>query len=280
MPRRYGSTAAAAATMAGALAPAAKSGFSQLSRMLTRDIYNKLSSSIGRKAKVGLKDKRYQRSRYAAHAVKLHRRAAVDGAQPANELIISKSNTLTSFHVTGLTQGDAIDQRERQIIFMNGFRLNFFLQNDDTTPMYGRWWVLQYRQAEGYSADNVGTDFFRGDSSIRAVNFVNALEFNRRMALTHNNMKYKQLASGKFRLAGKLDVTDALYQDNTTDSQMYVDKYIPVNNTVRYNSSVNADCSNPIVFCFWVCRSDDDSGTASANNEIKYRIASTVHFTD
>lgn len=282
MSRRY---AAAGATLAGALAPAAKSGISQITRMLGRDAYNRLSRMVARKAKRAPKSKYQRAARRLAvsHDPKLHRTVKLSSDATPLEAILEKSNFLESLHLTQISQGSTINLRERQIIHLNGFRVNFFIQNNDATPMLGRWAILQNRQTTGYDIGDIGVDLFRGTSDQRAVDFNSIPNLQQRMNQPFNTMKYRVISQGKFRLAPGKPFDNSLtpiYQDNVTDSQFILDRYFPYNGTIRYQSSESTSCTNPLIFIFYAIRTDDDSGTPSTQNQILFRLASMQYFVD
>lgn len=146
------------------------------------------------------------------------------------------TSTLYSYGITDIAQGDDINNRERRMVNLRGFKLCMELENDHTTPMYINIAVLCPRDG---AAGVVNGDFFRGSSTARALDFddagITGMEYH---CLPINSDRYTILKHKRYRLDPS---SEAAYKNSNGTNFKNVDWYIPIKRQLRYNNQPTND---------------------------------------
>jgi len=145
------------------------------------------------------------------------------------------SNQLTVKDLTQIAQGDEVNDRLRQIIFVKGIKLNFFWSNSLQVPQFVNWAILQERYSTApVSTVNVNLYKSQDSQTQRAVNFDNV-----------STAAHKQ---GRFQAAS---IENLAYENGNNSSYRNIEQYIPINTRVNYESTSAASGTNPIFFVTW-----------------------------
>lgn len=159
------------------------------------------------------------------------------------------SNQLTVKDLTQIAQGDEVNDRLRQIIFVKGIKLNFFWSNSLQVPQFVNWAILQERYSTApVSTVNVNLDFYRGSQTQRAVNFDNVSTAAHKHTYQINTDKYIIHGQGRFQAAS---IENLAYENGNNSSYRNIEQYIPINTRVNYESTSAASGTNPIFFVTW-----------------------------
>lgn len=177
-----------------------------------------------------------------------------------------------------IVQGDNVNDRQRQVIFVKGVTISLYLRNvDETTPVNMRWCVLM---AKGAGPVTVNDNFYRGAGVQRYVNFDDVSNGLHHMTYPINRDKFKVLAEGKYSLApSRTPVSTVSYYSGSQPSHMQLQRYIPVGEKIEFDGTSAGAGLQTLWFCYWA--------TGPAYNLLAPKVAqitsalhTLVHFVD
>lgn len=174
-----------------------------------------------------------------------------------------------------ITQGDGINQRLRQLIYVKSVKLSLFVENINTEKILNyRWALLSMKGSHGPFLD-VDPDFYLGTSSSRYVAHSSVGNGMHHMSYPLNRDKFTVFAEGKKTLAPKGLAT------NTGDisSFLYLNEYIPVGQRVDYDGTSVNTAKSPIYLVWWVSHPDRNN-LIPLPDQMKHTFSVAVNFVD
>lgn len=159
---------------------------------------------------------------------------------------------ITNIPVT--TTGE-IDKRDRDMVDLIGFRIEWSLRNAVDQPLIIHMAVVAKKNATSFSS----TNFFRGVGQDRGINFgtsLTSLEMNNNSI---NTDEYVVLLHKRIMLQG-VNQSASFYQLEGRNYK-FIKTYIPIRRQLRYDST--SLCNEPIHVCLWADGLISASGAAS-----------------
>ncbi|AXH77887.1 MAG: capsid protein [Tethyvirus abatis] len=181
---------------------------------------------------------------------------------------------LYQFQLWNIVKGQAIDNRERDIVNLRGYRFNCeFVNRFNTAPLQGHICVLV---PKALTPTISTTDFFRAHKDSRAEDFNvgrTSIEF---MKWPVNTDKYHILMHHRFTLAP----SNASEPYNTMGPKNWYSysRYLPIKRQIRYDGSSNADNTMNISLCYWFDYFGQTAGATSAVNAVGIGHDVTAYF--
>lgn len=167
------------------------------------------------------------------------------------------SRTLRIRGLTFIPKGQLINERERNVVNVRGFKICLAVRNMIAQPVYFNAAVVSVRNDTVVTTSN----FFRAQGAERGQNFENSLTGLQMHCLNLNTDKFNILKHRRYRLAP--DVNDSSnYQDNKGNSYMNIDWYIKLKRQLRFDDDdQNTPIDSPIYLVYWC-----DAWTAAAGS--------------
>lgn len=254
-----------------------------LATSAARDFYRTAKRSLMSKHSVHTsKGKQYQNKFYHKSNGAQNVLYSLKYASNSNDTItIDFPNKIQGQEATRIAQGDAINQRQRQILWAKQCQFNLWLQNNTTVPMYYRWFVVQWKFITPGSDPIVdaGTDMFRGQAgNVRNVNFTAISNQQHKHTYPLNPDKFRVFAEGCGTIAGTGSTT---YLSESHNSYVSIKRKVSLNKRIGYEDSTNSSCNNPICLLYFVQAVNDFSGGPSGiNTDMSHNANIALHFND
>lgn len=154
------------------------------------------------------------------------------------------SRTLAKFELTQIsrTAGNTINLRQRDIVNLRGFAINFDFQCLGTNFQYVNMAVLSSKEDNDVNV----TDFFRsgGLGTTRYLDFDNALSSLQFAHLGINSDKYTILLHKRWK------VNRSTRGTGSADWRTYK-RYLKVNRQIQYDSEIASSCLDKIFLVIW-----------------------------
>lgn len=161
--------------------------------------------------------------------------------------------------LSNIEQGILINQRERGMITLGGFKMHMYFKNLVQNPQYLNFCMVASKNS-GLAA--AGASFitpigwFRGEGAFRATDFSSAIT-----SLSMHNQKintddYIVLFHHRMTLAGKLLESSADVQTNIHNEWTERKMWVPVKRQIRYSGPTGEPTDTTIFFVHWTCPID------------------------
>lgn len=188
-----------------------------------------------------------------------------------------QGNDLIALHITDIPLGSSINDRERQTLFISGFKINYFCRNKTTKPGYLNWAIIQSKFTETLqaSASGLGNEFFRGANTISSVNFDAVADAMHKYSYSINSDKFKVLHVERCVVGPASE--SANYEMGASNSWKNYDRYVSFNQKIRYDADLGSDCVNPVYFVTWFNPWDVQT-TATTIDQIENRLHCVTYF--
>lgn len=174
--------------------------------------------------------------------------------------VTKDSRVLYTQNLTELGFGDDINQRQRQLINLRGFKLCTHFRNDDDDPIYLNVAVVHGKLSE---AAPTSVEFFRGNGNSRGVDFGSGLTPLQFHCLNINTDSYVILRHKRYIIKGKAN-TATNYVDRSGKNYMTMKWWIPLKRQLRYESNASTQPTTGNVWLvYWADQIGATSGTAS-----------------
>lgn len=186
------------------------------------------------------------------------------------------SNVLNTVGVTSIEQGTAINQRERQLVQLRGFKIHYVARNLVGLPVYNRLALVRfkYRSDAGTSPD-IDTDFFRGQLSKRAIPFTSVANAQHLYDYSINTDKFEVLWDHKFILYGN-NLPGTAEEAAFTK---FVDKFVPCNKVIHYDDTTSFSDNDGIYLIHW-CAAYNNNTITPVTGQVYTRGHVTTFFQD
>jgi len=149
------------------------------------------------------------------------------------------TRTLGTASLTNIDQGQAADNRERNHVFIKGFRINFSFRNLLTSSQVLHLAVIAPRDKDTVNGDN----FFRAYTGEEGHQFGSARTSLEQIYDPINTDTYAVLAHKRYRMAPA----------TSTEGRNLLSKsmYVKLNRQVTYESILAGECKTPVFFVYW-----------------------------
>lgn len=217
-----------------------------------------IGAELGYMAYKGLKNKFSPRQIGEAPGTGTAKKCATVDQNPTNR----DTRTLYTEELTTISQGDDIDQRERMLANVRGFKIDAEIRNNNGVPMYVNVAVLCTKA--GTSSGTIDTsDFFRASvGGNRGRDFSTILNSNEMHNLAINSDRYIILRHKRYRLG-----EDSSTQYNTQKSNSYMNLkwYVPLKRQLRWDSGLGVQPENGEVWLvYWFDQFGSTTGTGAS----------------
>ncbi len=168
--------------------------------------------------------------------------------------------------IPGANLANNIDERQRDIINLRGFKACWEVRNTSSVPLHLNMAVLAAK--EGADADIPNEGFFRGTGSTRGIDFSNNLNSNDFSCRPINADKYTVFTHKRWLLnpQGEAAAGD---QNEVGTSFMSLKQYFPIRRQIRYRTNADTDCETKIYLVWWCDQFQTDTGTAPVSDAIQ-----------
>lgn len=170
--------------------------------------------------------------------------------------VLQNTRVLNSVEVTNIPEGNSINQRERQMANLRGFKMCLEVRNVRDEPLYFNLAVLA---PKGATASVVTADFFRGSTDDRAQDFdATALNSNEFHCLPINSDKYVVLLHKRYRLGPSPGAT--LYTNENSNNFLNIDRYVSLKRQLRWSSGEQSAEVGRVYVVYWASVFNGASG--------------------
>lgn len=165
------------------------------------------------------------------------------GTGGSKRIVVSQSDpntnntrTLVTHALLDIPQGTDIDERERRLANVRGFKICMEVKNLENEPLYFNIAVLNLKSGAGSSSGQINNiDFFRAsEGPSRARDFANDLNGMEFHCLPINTDRYNILRHKRYRLVPPVGGTTV---SHSGFSYMNVDWYIPLKRQIRWDAA-------------------------------------------
>lgn len=187
------------------------------------------------------------------------------------------SRTLYQQEITDIPKdlgNNDIDSRQREQVFLQGFKVMMSVENTTTKPVhFNVAVVMNRRDPDG----NIGTtDFFKGSGLDRGINFSNALNSNDFRSRPLNPDKFAILTHKRFTLSNPQQATP-VYEAGDKPSFTSIDFYMPVKRIITYNGDTGA-ANNRIWLVYWCDQFNTATTTLPQSNMLTHSLRIITRF--
>lgn len=172
-----------------------------------------------------------------------------------------KTKNFARFLLTDIDEGEAINQRERKLVNLRGFKIRLTGTNLLNVPMWVNIAVVkdEFADAQDNNSTFANEDFFRGYGAEREATASNALNGQQWAFLPMNPGRFTILKRKRIWLGPRSNSSPTLNPVVTTFTyDPYVQKnwftktmYVPVKRQLRYKSQNGAFCDDPLYMLVW-----------------------------
>lgn len=174
-----------------------------------------------------------------------------------------ESNDLHIVDITSISQGDDLDARFRQSIFVRGCKLHFRLTNIGAGVLGRvRWALIQPKSNRDTGTVNANNEFFRGNKTVRGVDFDAVTLASHKYIYEINPDIYKIYAQGSQELTCQ---DNASVEPGWKSNSLDFIRYVPVNAKVTFEGISSTDSNTGLMFVYWFVGSTVNSGVPIAN---------------
>lgn len=159
------------------------------------------------------------------------------------------SNTLHNDNINLLLRGDEINQRERNIINLRGWKIDMTIFNQTASPQIVNVAILQNTNNDGGPQNS---NFFKaeGDTTERAVDADSTISVLKWAHGIINRELYNVLMHKRFMIG-----PNALFSDFDSGAVMHswknFKRYVPLKRQISYDTAGNEPMSNDVHICWW-----------------------------
>jgi len=181
------------------------------------------------------------------------KRYVTETINPVNE----DTRVLYQYGLTDIDQGTAINQRERRMVNLRGFKICMEVKNIATTPLYLNVAILSPKDG---AADVTTSDFFRGAGANRGRDFGIGLNSNEFHCLPINSDRYTILKHKRYRLVPGNTPSDTASLNGY--SYMNLDWWVPLKRQIRYDADTGQPESGKVYMVYWADNFSTAGGSA------------------
>ena len=185
-----------------------------------------------------------------------------------------------SFHVTDITQleqatsANSISRRQRQIVYLKGFKICEEVSSNRDSPLYYHIAVIA---PHGNTSTPNTTDFFRSTGgTTRSVNFGTSLSSIEFRCLPINTDKYTVLWHERIMLNPVNNTASFAARDGRNYG--LVEKYIKMNREIRYDDTTSGSCENPVYVVHWADEYQTPGGGAAVTGAYSKQRRYVMYF--
>lgn len=168
------------------------------------------------------------------------------------------SRTLYSHEITDIpkdTGFNDIDNRQREVCYLNGVKIAISLMNKSTKPVH--WNVALVMNRKNPTSQPALSEFFRGSGISRGLDFNNGLNSNDFRARFINADANVVLMHDRFTLS---TATETSYEAGFKPSFMTYDKFVPIKRMITYDRDTG-NANNRLYLVYWCDEFNTPSGT-------------------
>jgi len=175
------------------------------------------------------------------------------------------------------TTTNAINQRQRNIVNISGFKICLEVRNNTESPLVWNWAIISPRDSVGITL----SDFFRGNGTTRGVDFSDALsscDINHRAI---NSDNFYILKRGKFTLVqvGTGSNPTTGFTTRTGFNYIQTQRYFKLNRQIRYDGpNGNNVETKSVFFVHWADNILVPEGTAAVADAYTLRQHLVTYF--
>lgn len=169
--------------------------------------------------------------------------------------IARDTQTLYSWDLTQLgAQADGIDSRERDVVRIGGWRVDYEVQNKVDAPVYINMAVISAKTCPGVDLD---TNFFRSAGVQRAVNYSTTATDLERHVTGINTDRWIILMHRRIRLAGQVDSSPGTPGNQFSSgktSYATISRYVKLGRQVRFDADTDTVPQSKVYLVIWYGR--------------------------
>jgi len=184
------------------------------------------------------------------------------------------TRTFYEQNLTGIpkdTGANDIDQRQRDLCYVQGFKIITSIQNTGTKPIHFNMAVLMNRTAPGSSPS--ANEFFRGSGDTRGLDFSSVL-------LNSNDFRSRPINSDKNVVLMHKRVTisppnNTSYEAGWKSSFHTLDCWIPLKRVLTFDNGV---CNNGVYLVYWCDEFNTAAGTLAQASKLTHSQRVITYF--
>jgi hypothetical protein len=197
-----------------------------------------------------------------------------------NLAISENIRTIYTVDLTSIEKGSNLNQRRRDMVNIRGFKLSHQYKNKSPNPVIINYAiVMDKRQMDGVTAVT-DEDFFRGNFTQRAQNFVLSLSGTVMNSLSLNPERFvilmrKRMMLGPGFVTDPEATTQTGYSYDVTKSYRYFNHYVPIRRQFRFEDD---KCQTPLVLIYWYDFFMAPPDQTQTTNVVDHQIYGVTYF--
>lgn len=195
-----------------------------------------------------------------------------------DDAIIRSTRTLYTQGLCDIPQGSALDERERRIANIRGFKICCEVKNLASEPLYVNVAVLSLKAGASSGSGQVNVnDFFRASAGPdRARDFGSTLTGMEFHCLPINTDRYTILKHKRYRLVPPVTGTTVSHSGS---SYMNIDWWIPLKRQIRWDAGTASDPeAGAVTFVYWADKMFNTAGTAIETSQFRFSSRLVTYF--
>lgn len=189
------------------------------------------------------------------------------------ENVAMATKSIYSYNLTDLAKGDDIDQRERYIVNVRGFKIRMYFRNNVNIPIMVNWALVAGRGANAVSS----TDFFRANGTARSQAAGTGGGVEQTFA-DINTDDYVVLRHKRFLLSEISNPTPAFNTIEQKSSWKIKEFYMPLKRQLRYEGDGETTCTEKVFFVAWVSKPSDLVTDTATTDAVKLTLQTIMYY--
>ncbi len=190
--------------------------------------------------------------------------------------------TIATIPVDRIVKGSGIDQRERDIVNLKGWKTRFHVHSTYAVPITMRFAFISPRQTLGANPTEQAIGLLRGYGPNRSVNLGLGNTGQTNCINPINDDLYMVMYQSKMEIGPTAGATG--YTGGVQENWHSLEKWIPLNKQLRYFAQTEGKSETPIYLVFWfdskIRAAGDAFSVISATGVANIRVDAIAYFHD
>ncbi len=192
------------------------------------------------------------------------------------------SYAVAALLIDDIDKGDGINERERDIVHLKGWKVRFHFQNTYDVPITLRFAVVSPRQTFGTTATERALSLLRSFGPERALNLGIG---NSGISNTKNRINddlYMIMYEHSVEVGP--DASSTGYTGGVEANWSYFEKWIPLNKQLRYSTGTSGKSETPVYLIYWydakIRKATEAFSAVGGTGVVQTRVDSIAYFHD
>lgn len=190
------------------------------------------------------------------------------------------TNNLYEINLSELgVRGDGINQRERGLVNIRGWKIKGEFKNNFESPLYLNIAIIAKKNENGQP--NV-SNFFRDDNTSRATNFNSTVSSLHKHHALINTDLWNVMMHRRYRLAGERDSSpgNSVQYSSGRASYMNFSRWVPFKRQLRFDANTDTRSSTADILLVYWCSTFCGSGSVVSTGAMDHNFDIVCYFRD